>query len=72
MGIDVHIIPDWHFPMCGVALFHLLLPQLEGHHPLVWIGAHIAPSLHHVTDDLHVAFGSDLIALSRGLRMVYM
>ena len=60
------------FPCVGWLFFHLSLPKLEAPSPLVWMGVHIAPSLHHVIDDLRVAFGSDLIALSRGFRMVYM
>ena len=48
--------------MCGVVLFHLLPPQLEALSPLVWIGAHIVLALHHVNDDLHLAFGSEMSA----------
>ena len=60
------------FPLVWGGIFHLTLPKSEMTFHFARIDARIVLLYHFGADDLHLAFGSDLIAFFLGMRMVYM
>ena len=58
-------------PVWG-GMFHLTLTLVGVTFHSAWIDAHIVLRLHFGSDDLHVAFGSDLTASSLGMWLLRM